>query len=122
MEVIEKTKRRRRNERHPTGAILTATERDLLWFKLIAEHGGRSEGLPTSFLHDFTKDRWTCRAKAQERLTDLYHEASEYGDAFLDREDDHSTPERCYEAIHKITKSAEQALEEKLGFIIPNRE
>jgi hypothetical protein len=122
MEVLEKAKRRLRSVRTPTGAELDATERDLLWFRLIAEHGGRSEGLPTSFLLDYTADRWTCRAKGQQRLTNLYHEASVYGEAFLDREDDYSTPERSYEAIHKITRSAELALEDNRGFVLLDRE
>lgn len=122
MDLLEKTKRRRRDTRTPTGKTLSATERDLLWFRLVAEHGGKSEGLPTSFLTDFTEDRWTCRAKAQDRLKDLYHEASVYGEPFLAREDDHSTTVRTYEAIHKLTDASERALEEERGFILQNRE
>src|SRR4051794_22880674 len=103
METLEITKRRRRDVRRSDGVINEATERDLIWFRFLAEHAGTDEGLPTSFLHAFTADRWTCEFKAKDRLKWLFHRDSIHGGPYLDRDDDHSTVEHCYEAIHKLT-------------------
>ena len=47
------------------------TKRDLLWFEFLHRHGER---LPTSYLHEYTADRWKHFTASKLRLTDLFHE------------------------------------------------
>lgn len=53
-----------------TGRRATPTERDLLWFCKLAEHGP----LPSSFLLAFACNTHRSEKRAIERLTDLFHE------------------------------------------------
>ena len=53
-----------------TGKRISPTDRDLLWFSKLAEHGP----LPTSFLLTFSRDSHASVKRARERLTDLFHE------------------------------------------------
>jgi hypothetical protein len=53
-----------------TGKRVSPTERDLLWFSKLAEHGP----LPSSFLLQFSMDSHESDKRARERLCDLFHE------------------------------------------------
>lgn len=55
-----------------TGKRISPTTRDLRWFAMLAEHGP----LPSSFLLAASADTHQSRKRAQERLTDLFHEAN----------------------------------------------
>jgi len=62
--------RRSRLRATSTGKRVSPTERDILWFSKLAEHGP----LPTSFLLQFSRDSHASEKRARERLTDLFHE------------------------------------------------
>lgn len=62
--------RRSRLAANPTGKRVSSTQRDLLWFAKLAEHGP----LPTSFLLEFSDGSHASDKRARERLCDLYHE------------------------------------------------
>lgn len=62
--------RRSRLGATPTGKRVSPTERDLLWFRKLAEHGP----LPSSFLFQFSMGSHASDKRARERLTDLFHE------------------------------------------------
>lgn len=62
--------RRGRLMAQPTGKRVSPTERDMLWFQKLAEHGP----LPTSFLLAFSKGSHASNKRARERLADLFHE------------------------------------------------
>lgn len=62
--------RRPRNRPVSTGKRISPQSRDLLWFQKLQEHGP----LPASFLHSYSKHQCKSWKRAQDRLTDLYHE------------------------------------------------
>ena len=64
--------RRSRVTAQPTGKRVSPTNRDLLWFRTLAEHGP----LPTSFLLAFSQGSHASDKRARERLCDLFHENS----------------------------------------------
>ena len=74
----------RRNRIHPqsTEKTIRLTERYLMWFSKLAEHGP----LPSSFLLAFAKGKFQSKKRATERLTDLFNETNTaYNGAFLKR-------------------------------------
>jgi hypothetical protein len=62
--------RRSRLRATSTGKRVSPTERDVLWFSKLAEHGP----LPSSFLLQFSMDSHASDKRARERLCDLFHE------------------------------------------------
>jgi hypothetical protein len=62
--------RRSRLRATSTGKRVSPTERDLRWFRALAEHGP----LPSSFLLAMMGDSHTSEKRARERLSDLFHE------------------------------------------------
>jgi Replication-relaxation len=62
--------RRARLTPQSTGKRVSPTERDLLWFSKLTEHGP----LPSSFLHAYAGDTHRSEKRARERLTDLFNE------------------------------------------------
>lgn len=62
--------RRSRLRTTSTGKRVSPTERDLLWFAKLAEHGP----LPTSFLLQYSDGSGNSEKRARERLCDLFHE------------------------------------------------
>jgi hypothetical protein len=66
----DKLGRRSRLAPMPTGKRISPTERDLLWFEKLAEHGP----LPSSFLLAYAKHSHASEKRASERLGDLFHE------------------------------------------------
>lgn len=64
--------RRSRLQATATGKRVSPTERDLLWFSKLAEHGP----LPSSFLLAFSHGSHANDKRARERLTDLFHEGN----------------------------------------------
>ena len=62
--------RRTRVSAQPTGKRVSPTERDLLWFSTLAEHGP----LPSSFLLAFSRSSHASEKRARERLCDLFNE------------------------------------------------
>ncbi len=74
--------RRQRLTPHTTGKCVSPTERDLLWFRTLAEHGP----LPSSFLLAFSSGSHASAKRASERLCDLFHEGqTPDGGAYLTR-------------------------------------
>ena len=63
--------RRKRLKATSTGKRVSPTERDLLWFTKLHEHGP----LPSSFLLEYTRSSHKSEKRAKERLTDLFNEA-----------------------------------------------
>lgn len=68
--MVTSTKRRSRTTPQSTGKRVTVQERDLLWFQKLREHGP----LPSSFLLEYCKASHSSEKRAQDRLTDLFHE------------------------------------------------
>ena len=62
--------RRSRLRATSTGKRVSPTERDLRWFRALAEHGP----LPSSFLLAMMGDSHTSEKRARERLGDLFHD------------------------------------------------
>lgn len=69
-ESTDRLGRRDRLNAQSTGKRVSSTERDLLWFRKLAEHGP----LPSSFLLAFSQGTHDSEKRARERLTDLFHE------------------------------------------------
>jgi hypothetical protein len=69
-DTIDSIGRRSRLRATSTGKCVSPTQRDLRWFRTLAEHGP----LPSSFLLEFTKDSHASDKRARERFTDLFHE------------------------------------------------
>lgn len=63
-------RRRSRVTTQPTGKRVSPTERDLHWFRKLAEHGP----LPSSFLLAFSYGSHASDKRARERLCDLFNE------------------------------------------------
>ena len=68
--LIDARGRRNRLTPQPSGKRISPTERDLLWFKKLAEHGP----LPSSFLQAYAQRSHASAKRATERLGDLFHE------------------------------------------------
>jgi len=80
--VTDKSGRRSRTKPISTGKSVTLQERDKLWLSKLAEHGP----LPSSFLLQYSQHSHTSDKRAQERLTDLFHEDNtQHGGAYLTR-------------------------------------
>ena len=110
--------RRLRYERRSTGKRVAPTERDLVWFRALHQHGP----LPSSFLLEFTRDIRRNDTRSLERLGDLYHQASTpHGGPYLDRPPAQWTATSKFErTVYDLTPAAEQALAEH-GIIEPSR-
>lgn len=108
-------RRRLRYEQRSTGKRVEPTDRDVLWFQKLHQHGP----LPSNYLIAFTKDQCRSDTRSLERLGDLYHESSTpHGGPYLNR------PSKQWSAISKFertvyenTPAAEQVLRER-GFAI----
>jgi len=104
-------KRRLRYERTSTGKRVELTERDIVWFQKLHQHGP----LPSSFLVAFTENLRRNGTRSLERLGDLFHEHNTpHGGPYLDR------PRQQWSAISKFertvysnTPQAEQVLIER---------
>lgn len=70
MQSTDTLGRRARLRAESTGKRVTPTERDLVWFAKLAEHGP----LPSSFLLHYAKPTHRSDKRARERLTDLFNE------------------------------------------------
>ena len=111
-------KRRSRSVRTPIGKRVRPTERDIVWFHKIQEHGP----LPTSYLWEFTKHLTPALGVVKNRLSVLFHEdKTEHGGPYLDRPgQDYSNVTLFQEDVYDITKAAEIALE-AAGFPVPTK-
>lgn len=69
--ISDQYQRRSRLRATSTGKCVSPTDRDMLWFSKLAEHGP----LPTSFLLAFSRGSHASEKRARERLTDLFHES-----------------------------------------------
>jgi len=104
--------RRSRSQAQSTGKAIKPTERDLIWFAKLHEHGP----LSSSFLHAFTKDRWPNEKKAKERFTDLFNEGNTpHNGTYLTRpkQQFNTMDARHHELVHDLSKASEKALREK---------
>jgi len=97
--------RRLRTRRVKNGDNIILTERDYEWFSAIHRHGP----LPTSYLHNFTKDRWTDYHMASRRLAILFHEAGMIDRAFKQFE---TLDPRSNELVHSLSQSGIDVLKE----------
>ena len=70
MTETDATGRRSRTKAVSTGKRISLQDRDRLWLAKLAEHGP----LPSSFLLHYSKHSHLSDKRAQERLTDLFHE------------------------------------------------
>lgn len=103
--------RRQRTRPVSTGKRVTATERDLLWFRMLARHGP----LPTSFLLRFAKGLGQSEKRARERLTDLFNEDNTpHGGTYLTRppQQFRTLDSRYNQLVHDVTPAARQALQD----------
>jgi len=63
-----------------SGKRLRLTKRDLIWFRKLSRHGH----LPSTFLHEFSKNSHKSEKRARERLKDLFREANtDHNGAYL---------------------------------------
>ncbi|MEM7545371.1 MAG: replication-relaxation family protein [Pseudomonadota bacterium] len=109
MTALDTLGRRARLFPQSTGKRITLTERDVLWFALLHEHGP----LPSSYLHERTKDRWVSEKRAKERLTDLFNEANTpHEGPYLTRplQQFRTIDSRYNELIYDLMPAAETAL------------
>ena len=111
VEASDTPPRRKREKAQSTGKAIKPTERDLIWFQKLHEHGP----LSSSFLHAFTKERWPNEKKAKERFTDLFNEVqTPHRGPYLTRPKDQfkTMDARHHELVYGLAKPAEQALRE----------
>ncbi|WP_417618098.1 replication-relaxation family protein [Parasphingorhabdus sp.] len=81
-EQLDSIGRRNRLKPSTTGKRVSPTERDLLWFTKIHEHGP----LPSTYLLEYTHGSHKSEKRAKERLTDLFNEANTpHGGPYLTR-------------------------------------
>ena len=97
--------RRLRTRRVPNGDTIVLTERDHEWLSALHRHGP----LPTSYLHGFTRDRWTDYRMASRRLALLFHEACVIDRPFRQFE---TLDPRSNELVHALTKNGIDILKE----------
>ena len=69
---FDKIGRRNRLKPTSTGKRVSPTDRDLLWFTKIQEHGP----LPSHYLLEYMRGSHKSEKRAKERLTDLFNEAN----------------------------------------------
>ncbi len=101
--------RRKRAHRISSGKRVTPTDRDLLWFQKLYEHGP----LPSSFLLALAKDTHKSGKRAKERLTDLFNEENTpHGSAYLSRppQQFRTLDSRYKQLVYDLTPASEQAL------------
>jgi hypothetical protein len=92
----QRTRRRLRYERQSTGKRVAPTERDLLWFQKLRQHGP----LPSNYLLQFSRHLCRSGTRALERLGDLYHESNTpHGGSYLDR------PRKQWSAVSKFERT-----------------
>lgn len=103
-----------------TGKRVSPTERDLRWFRALAEHGP----LPSSFLLEFTKDSHASDRRARERLTDLFHEDNTpHGGPYLTRppQQFRTIDSRYNQLVYDLTPAALTALQNEGAVVRPAR-
>lgn len=105
--------RRLRYKRQSTGKRVEPTERDVLWFRKLQQHGP----LPSNYLIEFTRHLCRSETRALERLGDLYHESNTpHRGPYLDRPPKQwSAVSKFERTVYENTPVAEQVLRER-GF------
>lgn len=101
--------RRSRLAAQSTGKRMSPTERDMLWFEKLAEHGP----LPTSFLLEFSDGSHASEKRARERLCDLFHEdITPDGEAYLRRppQQFRTIDSRYNQLVHDLAPAGWRAL------------
>lgn len=109
--VTDALGRRSSHERQSTGKRLRLSERDLLWFEKLHQHGP----LPTSYLLAYTDALRASDKRQKERLGDLFHEENtEHGGAYLDRPPQQfATLKAGYnQLVHEVAPAGLRALKE----------
>lgn len=107
--TTDKLGRRSRLRPQSTGKRITLTDRDLLWFEKLQEHGP----LPSSFLLEYSAGTHRSSKRALERLTDLFNEDdTPDGGAYLTRpfQQFRTIDSRYNQLVYDLTPAAEQAL------------
>lgn len=102
----DKIGRRPRERRVPSGKQVSPTERDIIWFQVLHQHGP----LPTSYLHEFTKHLCKNRKRAIERATDLFHDGG-----YLSRPEQQfaTLDARQQDLVHDLTDASKAVLVQK---------
>lgn len=101
--------RRHRIKPVSTGKRVSPTERDLLWFQKIHQHGP----LSSSYLHEFSKHLCRSPKRARDRLTDLFNEdRTPHGSTYLSRpwQQFATFDSRYQELVYQLTPSSKQAM------------
>lgn len=81
-EQLDSIGRRKRMKATSTGKRVSPTQRDIIWFTKIHEHGP----LPSPYLLQYMRGSHKSEKRAKERLTDLFNEANTpHGGPYLTR-------------------------------------
>src|SRR5258708_2199088 len=109
--ILEPPRRRLRYERQSTGKRVSPTDRDLLWFQKLQQHGP----LPSNYLLQFSQHLCRSDTRALERLGDLYHENNTpHGGPYLDRpKKQWSAVSKFERTVYDLTPAAVQVLRER---------
>lgn len=102
--------RRSRLRAVSTGKRVSPTERDLLWFAKLTEHGP----LPSSFLLEYCKATHSSQKRAKDRLTDLFHEDNTaHNGPYLIRplQQFRTLDSRYNQLVYDVTKASQKALD-----------
>ncbi|MCO5792817.1 MAG: replication-relaxation family protein [Blastomonas sp.] len=105
--------RRSRLRATSTGKRVSPTDRDMLWFLKLAEHGP----LATSFLLAFSSRSHASDKRASERLADLFHEDNTPdGGTYLIRppQQFRTIDSRYNQLVHDLAPAARRALERRM--------
>jgi hypothetical protein len=103
--------RRPRETPHSTGKVVSPQERDMLWFRKLHEHGP----LSSRYLHAFSVHLARNEKRAQDRLTDLFHEScTPHGGSYLIRpwQQFETLDARYQDLVYDLAPAGEAALRE----------
>lgn len=113
MIILDSIGRRSRLRATSTGKRVSPTDRDMLWFSKLAEHGP----LATSSLLAFSSRSHASDKRASERLADLFHEDNTPdGGAYLIRppQQFRTIDSRYNQLVHDLAPAARRALERRM--------
>ena len=108
--IFDQQERRSRLRATSTGKRVSPTDRDMLWFSKLGEHGP----LPTSFLLAFSRGSHASEKRARERLTDLFHETDvKDGEPYLIRppQQFRTINSRYNQLVYDLGRAGSRALE-----------
>lgn len=113
------SQRRARDQPQSTGKRITLQPRDWLWLQCLQEHGP----LAASFLLAFANGLGRSEKRAQERLTDLFHEANtRHRGPYLTRppQQFHTLDSRYQSLVYDLAPAGKRALQEQEAGQMPD--